>query len=52
MIGCLVGMAALFFLKETAGASLHGTDIPESEPEDYGAEAIQAETEALDACGR
>ena len=52
MIGCVIGMIALVFLKETAGASLHGTDIPESEPEDYGPEAITAETEALDAAGR
>ncbi|MFC0673760.1 MFS transporter [Brachybacterium hainanense] len=52
MIGCAIGMVALLFMKETAGASLHGTDIPESEPEDYGPEAITAETEALDACGR
>ena len=52
MIGCVVGMIALIFLKETAGASLSGTEIPEPEPEDYGIEAIQAEDEALEAAGR
>ncbi|GAA4519263.1 MFS transporter [Brachybacterium paraconglomeratum] len=52
MLGCVVGMVALLFLKETAGASLHGTGIPESEPEDYGIEAMRAEDEALDAAGR
>lgn len=52
MAGCLVGMVAVFFLKETAGASLHGTDIPESEPEDFGTEAIAAEDQALDEAGR
>ena len=52
MLGCAVGMVALVFVKETAGASLHGTDIPESEPEDYGAEAIAAEDKALDEAGR
>ena len=52
MLGCVVGMVALFFVKETAGASLHGTDIPESEPEDYGTEAIAAEDQALDEAGR
>ncbi|MCF8569060.1 MFS transporter [Gordonia sp. HY002] len=29
MLACVVGMVALAFLKETAGASLRGTDIPE-----------------------
>jgi MFS transporter, MHS family, proline/betaine transporter len=52
MLGCAVGMVALLFLKETAGASLHGTEIPESEPEDYGLEAIQEEDAKMDACGR
>ena len=52
MFGCLFGMAALLFMKETAGASLHGTDIPESEPEDYGTDVIELESRALDACGR
>src|SRR5699024_9230529 len=52
MFGCLFGMAALLFMKETAGASLHGTDIPESEPEDYGTDVIELEARALDACGR
>ncbi|WP_416232180.1 MFS transporter [Brachybacterium sp. NBEC-018] len=52
MLGCVVGMVALFFVKETAGASLHGTDIPESEPEDFGTEAIAAEDQALDEAGR
>ncbi|MFE5776713.1 MFS transporter [Brachybacterium sp. NPDC056505] len=52
MFGCLFGIVALFFLKETAGASLVGTDVPESQREDYGVEAITAETQALDDCGR
>jgi MHS family proline/betaine transporter-like MFS transporter len=42
----------MLFVKETAGASLHGTDIPESEPQDYGSEAITEESEAMDAAGR
>ncbi|MCF8609527.1 MFS transporter [Gordonia sp. HY285] len=29
MLACVIGMVALSFLKETAGASLRGTDIPE-----------------------
>ncbi|WP_132992327.1 MFS transporter [Gordonia zhaorongruii] len=29
MLACVVGMVALSFLKETAGASLRGTEIPE-----------------------
>ncbi|MCF8603316.1 MFS transporter [Gordonia sp. HY442] len=29
MLACVVGMVALAFLKETAGASLRGTEIPE-----------------------
>lgn len=45
-------MVALLFLKETAGASLHGRDVPESEPDDFGLAAIEAETVALDECGR
>lgn len=52
MIACVVGMLSVFFLKETAGASLNGRDIPEAEPDDYSAEAFAAETEALDAAGR
>lgn len=52
MLGCMVGMVALLFLKETAGASLHGTDISEPEPEDYGIEAMRAGDGALDAAGR
>lgn len=52
MFGCVIGMVAVFFLKETAGASLNGKQIPESEPEDYSAEAVAAETIALDEAGR
>lgn len=52
MGACVIGMVALLFLKETAGASLSGKDIPESEPEDYGSDAIEAEGKALDAAGR
>lgn len=52
MGACVIGMIAMLFVKETAGASLHGRDIPESEPEDYGSEAIAEESAALDACGR
>ena len=33
-------------------ASLTGADIPESEPEDHGAEVIAAEDAAMDAAGR
>lgn len=52
MLACLVGMVSVYFLKETAGASLNGREIPEADPEDYSAEALAAETEALDAAGR
>lgn len=52
MGACVIGMVALFFLKETAGASLSGRHIPESEPDDYGSDAIEAEGKALDAAGR
>jgi len=52
MASCVIGLIALVTLKETAGASLHGTEIPESEPSDYGAEVVAAEGEALDATGR
>ncbi|MBA4085166.1 MFS transporter [Janibacter terrae] len=52
MIACVIGMVALLFLKETAGASLHGTDIPQSGPEDYGSDAIADEVAAMDAVGR
>ena len=52
MGACVIGMIAMLFVKETAGASLHGRDIPESEPEDYGSDAIAEESAALDACGR
>ena len=52
MGACVIGMVGAYFLKETAGASLTGTDIPESEPEDYGAEVIAAEDAAMDAAGR
>ncbi|MDR2281128.1 MAG: MFS transporter [Gordonia sp. (in: high G+C Gram-positive bacteria)] len=33
MGACVIGMVALYFLKETAGASLRGTDIPSAEPD-------------------
>ncbi|GAA8853070.1 MFS transporter [Helicobacter pylori] len=52
MGACVIGMIAMLFVKETAGASLHGTDIPESEPEDFGSDAIAEEQAAMDACGR
>ena len=52
MLACAIGMVSVLFLKETAGASLNGTDIPEASPEDYSAEALLAETKALDAAGR
>ena len=52
MGACVIGMVGAYILKETAGASLTGTDIPESEPEDYGAEVIAAEDAAMDAAGR
>lgn len=52
MLACVIGMVSVFFLKETAGASLNGRHIPESKPEDYSAEAVQAETDALEAAGR
>lgn len=52
MFGCIIGMVAVHFLKETAGASLHGQQIPESESEDYGAGAVAAETTALDSADR
>ena len=51
-LGCVIGMLAMLSLKETAGAPIHGTDIPESEPADYGADSVRAEGEALDAAGR
>jgi MHS family proline/betaine transporter-like MFS transporter len=52
MASCVVGVVGLVFLKETAGASLHGTDIPEAIPEDYGPAAVTGELEALDRAGR
>ncbi|UUZ46210.1 MFS transporter [Janibacter limosus] len=52
MGACVIGMIAMLFVKETAGASLHGKHIPESEPEDYGSEAIAEEAEAMEAAGR
>lgn len=52
MGACVIGMIAMLFVKETAGASLHGTEIPESEPQDFGSEAIAEEQAAMDACGR
>lgn len=52
MGACVIGMIGVHFLKETAGASLNGTDIPESAPQDYGAAAVAAEDLALDEAGR
>lgn len=52
MFACVIGMVSVYFLKETAGASLNGREIPEASPEDFSAEAVQAETDALDAAGR
>ncbi len=52
MFGCAIGMVASYFLKETAGCSMHGTEVPQSEPEDYGTGPIEAEAKALDAVGR
>ncbi len=33
MIACVVGMVAMLFLRETAGVSIRGTDIPGEEPD-------------------
>ena len=49
---CVIGMVGVYFLKETSGASLHGTDIPEAKPGDYGVKAVTGELEALEAVGR
>lgn len=52
MAACLIGAICLAFLKETAGTSLHGTEVPESVPGDFGGDAVREETRALEACGR
>lgn len=52
MAACVIGMVGVFFLKETSGASLHGTEIPEAKPGDYGVKAVTGELEALEAVGR
>lgn len=33
MIACVIGMVAVYFLRETAGMSIRGTEIPGKEPE-------------------
>lgn len=42
MGACVVGAVAWFFMKETAGASLKGTEIPEAETPPPGLRAAQA----------
>ncbi|QCU78974.1 MFS transporter [Citricoccus sp. SGAir0253] len=34
MAACVVGLVAVWFMKETVGASLRGTEIPETRPQD------------------
>jgi MHS family proline/betaine transporter-like MFS transporter len=34
MIACVIGLISVKFMKETFGASLRGTDIPETKPQD------------------